>query len=49
MGINMLTARKSHKPRFKSVNIDNVESGDNGISLSLPLNMGEMSHLKNLQ
>ena len=34
---------------FKSVNIDNVESGDNGTSLVLPLNMGETSHLKNLQ
>lgn len=34
---------------FQSVNIDNVESGDNGTSPSLPLNMCEMSHLKNLQ
>lgn len=34
---------------FKSVNIDDVESGDNGTSLSLPLNMCETSHLKNLQ
>lgn len=33
---------------FQSVNIDNVESGDNGSSPSLPLNVCEMSHLRNL-